>query len=110
MINCTNLILALWIVLTEYAIFHVKQGVDPVEHNTRIIVVQMSESVFVGRSCSVTVREHDPVILCQQSSLHVHDGNVFFSLFRSEIELVFMKDRRTWFVAALGSSAELLSA
>jgi len=64
-IKSTNLILTLRIVLAENAVFHVKQGVDPVEHNTWVIVVQMSESVFVGSSSSVTVREHDPIILSQ---------------------------------------------
>ena len=95
--------------MTENAVFHVKQGIDPVEHNTWIIVVQMSESVFVGSSSSVTVREHDPVILSQQGSFNVDNGNVFFSLLRSKIELVLVQDRSAWLVAALGSSAELKS-
>ena len=95
------------IVLLKYTIFHIQQGVDPVEDNTRIVVVQMSKTVFVRSTCPVTVGQHDPVVLSEQGCFDVKDGDVFFSLFRSKIELVLVQDCCAGLVTALRSSTKL---
>ena len=89
------------IVLLEYAILHIEQGVDPVKDNTRIVVVQMSKTVFIRGSCSVAVGQHDAVVLSEQGRFDVEDGDVFFSLFRSEVELVLVQNSCARLVAAL---------